>query len=248
MIKEALAYITGLATEAEKPQVLEIEGRTYCTKQLHRYDKRPLADPIHATTLTSLVDYIKENREEFNDHKRMIIQVVDETTVKLYSELFGEQEREAFFTASALLPEFSYGREYSQEAFLISLQSCFKPSDDREAVAIVAGNITNGQSEQFSDDGVTQQVTIKSGVARKDNAIVPNPVNLIPYRTFLEVDQPASDFIFRIKDNGPGSEPSFKLVAADGGIWKSQALANIKEYLIEQLKDIPERDRITIIA
>ena len=33
-IKEAIAYITGLAVKAEKPETIEINGRTYCTKDL----------------------------------------------------------------------------------------------------------------------------------------------------------------------------------------------------------------------
>lgn len=245
MIKDALAYITGLATQAEKPEVMEINGKTYCTKNLTRYDEEPMAKPIEATTLTSLVDYIRESRSELRD--RMIIQVVSESKVELYSGLTKERKREMLFVADALLPSFSFGREYDQESFLISLQSCFMESEDRTAVATVAANITDQQNEQYSDDGVTQQVVIKSGVARKDNAVVPNPVNLIPYRTFLEVVQPASDFIFRIKKND-GSAPTFKLVAADGGLWKSEAVANIKAYLEKELAEIPDRQQITIIA
>ena len=78
-IKEAIAYITGLAVKAEKPETIEINGRTYCTKDLRRYDAADKAEPIKATTLTSLVDYIKESREELRD--RMIIQVVSATKV-----------------------------------------------------------------------------------------------------------------------------------------------------------------------
>lgn len=63
-IKEAIAYITGLAVKAEDPKTVEINGKTYCTKDLVRYDAPEKAAPISATTLTSLVDYIKENREE----------------------------------------------------------------------------------------------------------------------------------------------------------------------------------------
>lgn len=37
-IKEAIAFITGLAVKAEKPEVVQINGRTYCTKDLRRYD------------------------------------------------------------------------------------------------------------------------------------------------------------------------------------------------------------------
>ena len=231
-IKEAIAYITGLAVKAEKPETIEINGRTYCTKDLRRYDAADKAEPIKATTLTSLVDYIK---------------VVSATKVLLYSGLLAERDRETLFEVNALLPQFEYGREYDQESFLVAMQSCFQKTDDREAVTIMASNIVNTQQGTFSDDGVSQQAIIKTGVTTKDAAFVPNPVSLIPYRTFLEVPQPASDFVFRISE-GRGGAPAFKLVAADGGLWKSQAVDNVKNYLVKALADVPEREKITIIA
>lgn len=176
-IKEAIAYITGLAVKAEKPETIEINGRTYCTKDLRRYDAADKAEPIKATTLTSLVDYIKESREELRD--RMIIQVVSATKVLLYSGLLAERDRETLFEVNALLPQFEYGREYDQESFLVAMQSCFQKTDDREAVTIMASNIVNTQQGTFSDDGVSQQAIIKTGVTTKDAAFVPNPVSLI---------------------------------------------------------------------
>lgn len=244
-IKQAIEYIAGLAVRAEKPETIEINGRTYCTKDLRRYDKADKAEPIKATTLTSLVDYIKESREELRD--RMIIQVVSATNVLLYSGLLPERDRETLFEVNALLPHFEYGREYDQESFLVSMQSCFKESDDREAVTILASNIVNTQEATYSDNGTTQQAVMKTGITTKDNVLVPNPVHLIPYRTFLEVEQPASDFVFRVSE-GRGGAPVFKLVTADGGLWKSQAVENVKRYLVEALKEIPDRGKITIIA
>ena len=244
-IKEAIAYITGLAVKAEKPEIVEINGRKYCTRDLRRYDAADKAEPIKATTLTSLVDYIKESREELRE--RMIIQVVSATKVLLYSGLLPERDRETLFEVNALLPSFEYGREYEQEAFRVSMQSCFAPGGDREPVMVLASNIVNTQQAEYSDDGITQQAVIKTGITTKEKELVPNPVNLIPYRTFLEVDQPASDFIFRIAE-GRGGAPTFKLVAADGGLWKSQAVDNVKAYLTERLADIPNRERLTILA
>ena len=227
-IKEAIAFITDLAVKAEKPETIEINGRTYCTKSLKRYDEADKAEPIRATTLTSLVDYIKESREELRD--RMIIQVVSATKVLLYSGLLPERDRETLFEVNARLPHFEYDREYDQESFLVSMQACFAPSDEREDVTKVASNIVS-----------TQEAT------KKENAIIPNPVRLIPYRTFLEVEQPESEFVFRITE-GRGGVPFFKLVAADGGRWEAVAVDNVKSYLVEALADIPNREQITIIA
>ena len=69
-------------------------------------------------------------------------------------------------------------------------------------------------------------------MAKVADVVVPNPVTLAPYRTFLEVEQPASKFIFRIKEGG-----QLALFEADGGAWQHEAILNIKNYLIEQLKD-----------
>lgn len=244
-IKEALAYIANLAVKAETPETIEIDGKTYCTKQLTRYDKKPKAEPITATTLTALVDYIKQNRHELRD--KMIIQVISPTKVQLYSGLLDERDRELLFEVNALLPHFEYGKEYDQEAFLVAMQSCFAPSDERAAVAFLASNIVNTQQATFSDDGVTQQAVVKTGITSKENALVPNPVKLTPYRTFLEVAQPASEFVYRVRE-GHGGAPLFKLVAADGGVWKNIAMLDVQRYLTEKLADIPDREQITIIA
>ena len=244
-IKQAIEFIANLAVKAEHPEVVKIAGKEYCTKSLTRYDKPPMAEPIKATTLTSLVDYIKESRHELRE--RMIIQVVSATEVRLYSGLLPERDRETLFEVNALLPHFEYGREYEQEAFLVSMQACFAPNDDRAAVTILASNIVNTQQATYCDDGISQQAVNKTGITTKDTALVPNPVKLIPYRTFLEVDQPASEFVFRIRE-GHGGAPLFKLVAADGGLWKSQAVDNVKHFLVEALADIPDREQITIIA
>ena len=165
-IKEAIAFITDLAVKAEKPETIEINGRTYCTKSLKRYDEADKAEPIRATTLTSLVDYIKESREELRD--RMIIQVVSATKVLLYSGLLPERDRETLFEVNARLPRFEYDREYDQESFLVSMQACFAPSDEREDVTKVASNIVSTQEATFSDDGISQQVVMKTGATKKE--------------------------------------------------------------------------------
>ena len=104
----------------------------------------------------------------------------------------------------------------------------------------VAGNIKSGTTANYSDDGVSQKTTIKTGV------IVPNPVKLRPYRTFAEIEQPESSYVFRIKDGDRG--PTFKLVEADGGLWKNAVMKKIKEYLEFELSEELKKHKITVIA
>lgn len=75
---------------------------------------------------------------------------------------------------------------------------------------------------------------------------MPNPVKLRPYRTFMEIEQPESAYVFRVKDSEKG--PYFKLVEADGGLWKSIVMKRIKEYLEYELNDELEKYHITVIA
>lgn len=244
-LKEALQYIAELGVGAEKTEILEIEGKTYANNSLVRYDKRPKAAPVTASTLTSLVDYIGACHEEFPD--TMIIHIVSPTKVRLMSALDSERERETLFEVSAQTSEFRFDQWFDQERFMIELQANFQPNEDLELVMKLAGNIEKRNDQKFTDDGRTQVATISVGIAAKADAAVPNPVELIPYRTFQEVTQPSSKFVFRIGDK---ETPQFKLVEAEGGIWKNEAVTNIKEFFADNLEDMkPEvSGRITVIG
>jgi hypothetical protein len=68
-------------------------------------------------------------------------------------------------------------------------------------------------------------------------------VVLAPYRTFVEVTQPESDFVFRMQ-NGPRCA----LFEADGGAWKLTAMRHIKEYLQAALEKEIQEGKIVIIS
>lgn len=242
-LKEALQYVNGLKEESMDVKVTEIAGKTYCNKDLTRYGKEDLAEPIVVNTLSAMVDYIKEKPEEMRES--MILHVVSPKEVKLFSGLLAEKRREYLFTCKAIVNEFVFDKWYDQERFLIELQSNFRMNDELQLIMQVAGNIQAGTTSDYSDDGISQKTTIKAGVTRSD-VIVPNPVTLIPYRTFNEVKQPSSQYVFRIRDNG--GEPSFKLVEADNGLWKNAAMDGIKEFFQFEFADILEERNLTIIA
>ena len=243
MIEKALRYIEDLKEQAMEPKVLEIAGKVYCNKTLKRYDEEKFAEEISASTLTSMVDYIKNCGEELREH--MIIHVESPTQVSLYSGLTQERTREHLFESVARVPEFKYDRWYDQERFLIELQANFEVTPDLVTLQKVAGNVEAKTTAAYGDDGVSQKTTIKQGIASKADVIVPNPVTLCPYRTFLEVEQPESQFVFRIKDEGG---VHFKLVEAEGGMWKNEAMHLIKNYFLSELKEILADGRITVIA
>ena len=231
MIREALQYVAGLAAQNEKTEVLEICGKTYANKSLTRYDEAEKAAPLMAYSLTALVDYIRARSVEFPSGLDMIIHINGPKNVRLISGLDKERKRESLFEVTVHVSEFDFGKWYDQERFMIDLQANFEKK--------------NNQS--YSDDGVSQVATMTVGVAQKADVIVPNPVKLIPYRTFQEVEQPASQFVFRIGDN---EVPTFMIVEAQNQIWKNEAVKNIKNFFISALQDMPQdiRERIAIIG
>lgn len=243
-LKNALEYIVGLSKEAEEPKVLTIDGKTYGNKSLVRYGMEDLASPISSNTLTAVVDYIKQKHDELRETS--ILHIKSPTTVELYSGLLPEKRREELFISKAIVNEFEFDRWYDQERFLIEIQANFIKNEDLEKIMMVAGNIQAGTTANYDDDGISQKTTIKSGIANNADVIVPNPVVLRPYRTFNEIKQPASGYVFRIKDNN--GAPSFKLVEAEGGIWKNEAMRRIKSYLEEELAEKLKEYNITIIA
>lgn len=233
MIKEALQYIVGMSA----PCIREIKGETYSDKPLERISHNPKASVIEMTTLTSLVEYIKADIDSMSG--KMIVHVSSPSRVELYSQLDNERKREYLVEVNAQVPDFRYGTFIDHESFLIALQSKFIENDDRKVLTKFAGTVENGTLAKYGDDGVTQKATIKTGISSKSDAIVPNPVKLKPFRTFVEAEQPESSFLFRLREGGSG-EIACALFEADGGAWKNEAVKNIKEYLEKELGGLPQ--------
>jgi hypothetical protein len=246
-LKEAIKYLMDTGAENASPEIVEICGKTYCTKDLKRYDIGPEAYPIKANSLTALVDYIRNCHSEFPG--KMIIHIESPKTVRLLSQLNGDRKREELFVCQANVSEFEFDHWYDQERFIIELQANFVSTPDLDLIKQVAGNVVANTTANYGDDGMAQKVTVTSGVASKEDVIVPNPCELIPYRTFQEVDQPVSSFVFRLGDKNGGA-PTFKLIEAENNIWKCEAIKNIKNYLLDALDDMPDQvsAAVTIIG
>ena len=244
-LKEAVQYLIMHGVDFAEPEVLEINGRTFCTKDLKEYKKpKYKARPLTAHTLTALIDYMKGRKEELP--ASMIIIVNSPAEVSLISGLDHERERETLFNVKTNTNGFRFDCYYGQEDFIINMQASFVPSEEADLILSVAGNVENKTVANYGDDGTKQKATISRGIAGKLDVEVPNPVTLQPYRTFLEVEQPESRFVFRIREDNEG-KPSFKLVEAEGGLWEHKAIERICKFI---MMNIPEdiQDRITVIG
>lgn len=234
--QEALKYLVNLGEE--KDPIVMLDQGTFTKASLSRV-KEAKASVLTVSTLTGLVDYIKSDLDKLPE--KLLIQVISPREVALYSPLNADREREQYISAEAILPDnVVYDRFIGTEQFNIMLQSAFVDVGTKSALLKYTGLIQDEAVKTTGDDGVSQQVTVKTGVASVGQAIVPNPVELAPYRTSPEVEQPISKFIFRMQEG-----PRAALYEADGGAWRNKAILSIKEYLQEELKEL---ENIEIIA
>lgn len=235
MIKSALQYITDLG----KANIFNLPQGDFSDKELFPVE-RATAKFFDVNTLDSLIDYLKSN---FDTDNILMVHIMNPTKVIAFSPLNEEMDRNYFIRAVALLPKIDFDTFIDTERFNIMLQSCFVDTEDKKNILAVVGNISESAVQTIGDDGISQSVVARKGIATRENVLVPNPVILQPYRTFVEVAQPPSNFIFRMKDG-----PRAAIFEADGGAWKLAAIRNIKKYLEEKLKEQVESGRIIIIA
>ena len=102
--------------------------------------------------------------------------------------------------------------------------------------------MTDENSISTQDNGVTQTVEARQGIALKERVEIRPRVVLQPFRTFLEVDQPESEFLLRVD-----AEKGIGLFEADGGVWKLEAKKNIAAYFAKNLSDLIEAGQVVIM-
>lgn len=235
MIRQAFEYLVDLGNK----KVLNINEQNFSTGQLNLIEQ-PVVDPLQVQSLSGLIDYLKENFDVLDD---VLIHVKSPETVVVLSCVNNDANRNTHLIAKAFVPSFSFDTYHDAETFNIKLQSVFLQNSDRDAMLQVVGNIREENVRNLGDDGISQSVTVKHGVATVSDVRVPNPVFVAPYRTFTEVDQPESNFVFRMREQGKCA-----LFEADGGAWKLEAMDNIKDHLSHELKDLIENGSVHIIA
>lgn len=212
-------------------KVTTINGAEFSTVQLHQVPqpKAPEPSPIVVHTLTGFADYIRANRDSLALGESLI-HVEGHNKVALRSRLQEPSQQRFAYVVADLLPraDFRFGEFMDVEQFVIKLQSQFENVGDRADVLRIAGTVKAEAVMTRNDDGVTQKVVASEGVIL-DRIDVPNPVSLAPFRTFVEVEQPSSPFVFRLKLSGTSIVAT--LLEADGGAWKIEAIKRIAEWL-----------------
>jgi hypothetical protein len=212
-----------------KPEAIFLVGRNYTTRPVFPV-LEPKINPLEISTLTGVVDYLGSGLDVHCINDPSIL-IKASNSVHVITELSGDfLERHTIIKSTFTPKQFSFGAWYDLEAFIISVQTFFIQDDVTSAMLKITGNLASGTSVEHLDDGITQQVKAKAGIARIEHVTLPNPVTLRPYRTFLEVDQPPGQFVFRMRQ-GKDSQIECAIFEADCGLWQLTAIQSIYEWL-----------------
>lgn len=197
--------------------------------------KREKLPPIDVSTLDALIEYVKSDLDSgSNGGRKLMIHVQSHDLVTLTTDVYGpDRARDTYMVAkwsNLFTSGFKFDSYQQQESFVIGLKTLFEQSDEPDAginkVVKLSANITEVAEVNRVDDGANQTIVAKTGVARTENVTAENPYELRPYRTFRDITQPASLFMWRAKSND-----QLALFEADAQSWKHEAIRSIREYL-----------------
>ena len=234
MLKELAQYIVGLS----KPELIEINDKIFCDRNLRRYDYNA-PEPLRFKSIQGLLEYIKSDCDYTLGDS--FIHIVDYDTIKFMSPLNDDNEREVYAICQPDKIDLQLNRFIDRESFNIMLQTGFMGNDDSKEILRYIGTMSDKEVRTVADDGIKQEVTIKSSTQGLIDVFIPNPVTLRPFRTFVEIEPVESKFVLRLKDGG-----GCALFEADGGAWKIDTMGALQTYIEDALQYL--EDDIKVFA
>lgn len=253
MISEALDY---LRKHLGKANSFDVGGVQVWDREVHRAPlphHLPMAEPVFLSTLESLAAYLggpvaDDGRDDELSPMELIVHVATPLQVRVLRHLEGEhRQRERLAVANAESAADRYLDSWLDlETMVIGLMSTFSAEGERDEVLELLKGVKTEGAEIRDDDGMSQAVTIQSGVKTLKMGKTKNPVFLRPFRTFPEVtNAPSSPFLLRLRqgDNGPQAT----LRQADGGAWEVECKRQIAAVLTDLISSEIDADSMPTI-
>ena len=173
-----------------RPNIIEHDGAAYLyfNGKLTQIEPAEIYHPetFYASTLEGLCDYIQADSDEqfVTGQPAPLVVVESPVRVNVYGVIVGEKkERPLLASCEYEAPEIAIGQYIDAESLFINIQSCFVADENRDLVCKVVNNMTEEQSVQTADDGISQRVILKAGVQEVDKTIFRNPAFLRPMRS-----------------------------------------------------------------
>ncbi|HIW72657.1 MAG TPA: hypothetical protein H9875_08545 [Candidatus Levilactobacillus faecigallinarum] len=245
MEKDAFQFLANQAIQAAGKAVAVDEDKTHTFlvgEDTREFIPQNIPDELQVSSLRSIVDFVL-NSSDLGKKGQVLIEICSPREVRVEGLLDQWGRRARYMVAEPENEEFHFHNWYDREELNIALQSQFVPNDDQATLLKFIGNYQESTDQTATDDGITQVAAVRTGAASVGNVKVPNPVTLMPYRTFPEVKQSESQFVFRMHEGMKGA-----LFEADGGAWRNDAIQTIKKYFGEELTPLISRKQVVVIG
>lgn len=228
----AVQEVTKLAQQAGLVQRLTFGDREFTDRALHRVNTDPeLVKPAEFYTLDGFADYLEAEPGAAD----AIVHVVSPVRVEAFSRLTGRDKNLRNYFAAAVcrtatMAGFSFNSPVQLEALNIALQTCFDPTQgDIAGLRKFCASVRSTREIGTDDDGVSQAVQAKAGIAAVHVTPVSNPWLLAPWRTFAEIPQPTSFYVLRFKESE--GAPIAGLYETGDASWQVEAVKRIAAHL-----------------
>lgn len=121
------------------------------------------------------------------------------------------------------------------DSFVRTLLCLFVRTEALDLIMSLVSKVTMSTIRTDESDGVSQKVVVQESVALKAEKTVDPIHHLRPYRTFPDIEQPESPYVFRISKTDEG-ELHFFLQTTSSIVWRLDAVASIKRFLEDGIK------------
>lgn len=241
MLKAAIEKIEAMA----RPSIFDKDNRTFVVTndgEVSEVQHTPdMVQRIELASLDALVAFVQEEAVGLAD--KLFITVPDPTTVYCFTEPQAADRlaRTYLYKVNAAdVPGWPEKVNMGFEEAIIALRTRFRRTQDTDYALQLLSSITSGSKVTLNDNGIATSIVTQKGIALQDNAAIRPIVDLRPYRTFMEVEQPESPFLIRV------SERAITFVEADGGMWRLAARETVKAYLCAALEEDIARGQVIV--
>jgi hypothetical protein len=242
MLKEALEYLAKLQTPPN-PVTVKVGEVNYAVKAdgtigavVAPVDTRLPRPTLRVSTLSGLVAAYKAKLDKLGARVAIVIRdpfIV--ALVDLDADEFGKVNEYATAIHAEEKP-FKFDTWLEPEEFLLSFRARFLWNDNAVTIQQICSTIGAATGVAVSDDGISQEVTVKSGTITKSAVQLPaDGIELIPVRTFRDANPVAAKFLLRMK-GVKDSLPKIALYEIDP-MWKLYLAGSIRKYLETELPE-----------
>lgn len=236
------SFVKAIMDGTAVPRVETVEGEERLLLPAAWKEVEPPHDPepvaLSGSRLDTIVTYLRE-LPDGQDAGTLLIHVESPTEVSVRSVLMERNNRHYYVSVVHSMSAFPFGTYHEAETFIVQLLTCMARTPERDELVAMVSAIRDSAVNESFDDGYAQKVTVARGVATVGSTQVPNPVRLVAWRTFPEVEQPISEFWVRLKSGAPGEKPKLALFEIDNNAWALKAVASIKAYFEAAGLDVP---------